>query len=198
MDCSSDAMTYCGFIAIVGRPNVGKSTLMNRLIQQKISITSRKPQTTRHRIVGIHTENPYQWIYVDTPGMTLNNPKNLNRVMNQTAQNSLSDVDAIVFVVDSYHWTDADEWVLSKIKQSKAPCFLVINKLDNIKDKRVLLPILDQMQARHNFQAMIPLAAKTGKHVEVLQDALKSCLPASPYLYDSEQVTDRNLRFMCS
>jgi GTP-binding protein Era len=198
MGCSNDSVTYCGFIAIVGRPNVGKSTLMNRLILQKISITSRKPQTTRHRILGIFTEDPYQWIYVDTPGMTLNNPKNLNRFMNQTAQSSFSDVDAIVFVVDSYHWTDADEWVLSKIKHSKAPCFLAINKLDNLKDKRVLLPILEQMQTRHDFQAMIPLAAKTGKHVDVLQDGLKSCLPASPYLYDSEQVTDRNLRFMCS
>lgn len=198
MGCSDDAMTYCGFIAIVGRPNVGKSTLMNRLIQQKISITSRKPQTTRHRILGIHTENPYQWVYVDTPGMTLKNHKNLNRVMNQTAQSAFSDVDAIVFVVDSYHWTEADEWVLSKIKQAQAPCFLVINKSDNLKDKSVLLPMLAEMQARHNFQAMIPLSAKTGKHVEALEDALKACLPESPYMYDPDQVTDRNLRFICS
>lgn len=197
-DTIDETGTYCGFIAIVGRPNVGKSTLMNRLIQQKISITSRKPQTTRHRILGIHTEVPYQWIYVDTPGITLKQERNLNKLMNKTAQNAFVDVDAIVFVVDSTHWTEADAWILSKIKYAKAPCFLVINKADKIKDKSVLLPLLDTMQSKYTFQAMIPLSAKTGNRVEILQETLKVCLPKSPYLFDPEQVTDRNLRFICA
>lgn len=204
MDRSDDStnadliITYCGYVAIVGRPNVGKSTLMNRLIQQKISITSRKPQTTRHRILGIHTEDNYQWIYVDTPGITLKNPKNLNKLMNKSAQSALSDVDAIVFVVDCMQWTEADEWILNKIQQTQVPCLLVINKVDKLKDKKTLLPLLEAMAQRSDFYSMISLSAKTGTCVDVLQNTLKACLPEGPFLFDPEQVTDRNLRFICS
>ena len=190
--------TYCGYIALVGRPNVGKSTLLNRIVRQKLSITSRKPQTTRHRILGICTQDEYQFIYVDTPGLHHGSTKTMNRMMNQTAQNVLNDVDAVAFVVEGTHWDEQDEYVLSLIKQVSVPCFLVINKVDKIEDKTTLLAFLTLMAQRHDFEAMIPLSAKTGKYVEVLHENLQKCLPSGPHLYDADQVTDRSIKFLCA
>lgn len=190
--------TYCGYIALVGRPNVGKSTLLNRILQQKLSITSRKPQTTRHRILGIRTDGEYQFVYVDTPGVHQKIKKAMNRLMNQAALAVLRDVDAIAFVVDGVTWSDEDEYVLKRIKEVDVPCFLVINKVDQIADKTQLLPWLEQMQAKHNFVAMIPLSAKTGIQVDALHEQLKRVLPESPHFFDEDQVTDRSERFLCA
>jgi GTP-binding protein Era len=191
-------ITYCGYIAFVGRPNVGKSTLLNRLLEQKISITSDKPQTTRHRILGLQTEDPYQFIYVDTPGIHRASKKAMNRMMNKTAISVLRDVDAIVFLVDALQWQPEDEDVLAYIKQVKVPCFLAINKVDKIADKGLLLPVLAAMGERHDFKAIVPLSAKTGRYVEHLKEELKSVLPEGPYLFSPDDVTDRPLRFLCA
>lgn len=190
--------TYCGYIALVGRPNVGKSTLLNRILQQKLSITSRKPQTTRHSILGIRTEANYQFVYVDTPGIHQGSKKMMNRMMNKTAISVLRDVDAIAFLVDGTHWVEEDEVVLKLIKQVDCPCFLLVNKVDKIADKSILLPWLETMAQRHPFASIIPLSAKTGVQVDVLQERLKTYLPESPHLFADDQFTDRPTRFLCA
>ena len=130
-------LNHCGLIAIVGRPNVGKSTLLNALLGQKVSITSRKPQTTRHRILGILTEENHQAILVDTPGLHSDEKRAINRLMNRAASSSIAEVEMVVFLVEGTHWTQDDELVLSKVKQSGAPCILVVNKIDNVQDKAI-------------------------------------------------------------
>ncbi len=190
--------SYCGYIALVGRPNVGKSTLLNRLLGQKLSITSRKPQTTRHTILGVQTEDAHQLVYVDTPGIHQGSKKVMNRMMNKTATNVLHDVDIIVFVVDGTHWSDEDEYVLNLIQKTSVPCILVCNKVDKIRDKSVLLPWLDAMQQRHAFHSIIPLSAKTGTQIEALQNCLKSLLPAGHHLFPDDQLTDRSTKFLCA
>jgi GTP-binding protein Era len=191
-------VSYCGYIALVGRPNVGKSTLLNNILQQKVSITSKKPQTTRHSILGIHTENDYQYVYVDTPGIHQGSKKVMNRMMNKSALSTLADVDIIAFIVDGTHWQDEDEYVLNLIKQSNVPCMLVVNKVDKIPNKEVLLPWLEAISQRHNFVAIIPLSAKTGLQVDNLQQQIKTHLPGGPHLFDAEQITDRSLKFLCA
>ena len=190
--------TYCGYIALVGRPNVGKSTLLNRILEQKLSITSRKPQTTRHSILGIRTEDNYQFVYVDTPGIHQGSKKTMNRMMNKTAINVLRDVDAVAFLVDGTHWEDEDEYVLSLIKNVHVPCFLLVNKVDKITDKTILLPWLEAMSKRHDFAAIIPLSAKTGVQVDTLQKRLQAVLPEGPHLFADDQFTDRSMRFLCA
>jgi len=190
--------TRCGYIALVGRPNVGKSTLLNQILQQKISITSRKPQTTRHRILGVQTQGQDQLIYVDTPGIHQVSKKTLNRMMNKTALNVLCDVDVIAFIVDGTHWKEDDEYVLGLIKQANVPCILVVNKTDKIKEKSILLPWLNEISARHEFKAIVPLSAKTGDQVIQLQNVLKTMLPESPFFFPEDQCTDRTTRFLCA
>ncbi|WP_028389580.1 GTPase Era [Legionella fairfieldensis] len=191
--------SYCGYIALVGRPNVGKSTLLNRILQQKLSITSRKPQTTRHSILGIQTDGDYQYVYVDTPGIHLGSSKKaMNRLMNKTANAVLRDVDVIAFLVDGTHWNDEDEHVLRLIEQIDVPCILVVNKVDKIIDKTELLPWLNQISQRHKFAAIIPLSAKTGIQVDNLQQQLKAYLPEGPHLFADDQFTDRSTRFLCA
>lgn len=189
---------HCGYIAIVGRPNVGKSTLLNGILQQKLSITSRKPQTTRHSIIGIRTEDNYQFVYVDTPGIHQSSKKGLNRMMNKTAISVLRDVDAVVFVVEGTHWNDEDEYVLRLIQQISVPCFLAINKVDNIEDKTKLLPWIEAMSKRHTFKAIIPISARTGLQVSALEQQLQAVLPEGPHLYGADQFTDRPIRFLCA
>ncbi|KTC65766.1 GTP-binding protein Era [Legionella adelaidensis] len=190
--------TYCGYIALVGRPNVGKSTLLNRILQQKLSITSKKPQTTRHSILGIQTQENYQFVYVDTPGIHKDSKKAINRVMNKTATTVLRDVDAIVFIVDGTHWKEEDEQVLDLIKQAHKPCFLVINKVDKINDKTLLLPWIEKLSQMYSFAAIIPLSAKTGVQVNELEEQLKTYLPEGPHLFGEDQFTDRPIRFLCA
>jgi GTPase len=190
--------SYCGYIAIVGRPNVGKSTLLNCILQQKLCITSRKPQTTRHSILGIQTTNDYQFIYVDTPGIHQGSKKAMNRLMNKTANSVLRDVDVAVFVVDGTHWEEEDDLVLRNIAQIGVPCILAVNKVDKITDKMQLLPWLETISQRHNFAAIIPLSAKTGLQVDNLQEKLQAFLPEGPHLFADDQFTDRSSKFLCA
>ncbi len=190
--------SVCGYIALIGRPNVGKSTLLNRILHQKLSITSSKPQTTRHRILGICTEGDAQFVYVDTPGIHQGSKKVMNRMMNKTALSVLNDVDVVAFVVDGTHWQDEDEYILSLIKTTTVPCFLVVNKVDKLADKMQLLPWMDAISQRHAFTAIIPLSAKTGSGVETLHHTLQTHLPEGPHLFDEDQLTDRSTRFLCA
>lgn len=190
--------TYCGFVAIVGRPNVGKSTLLNHLLHQKISITSRKPQTTRHRILGIHTEGKHQCIYVDTPGLHSREGKTLNRVMNETVLSTLNDVDAVLFVVEQLAFNAGDEMVLEHLQKVQVPVFLVINKVDLMQDKALLLPQIEKLSQRYSFAEIIPVSALGGHNLETLEDLVKQTLPISPFLFPDDQVTDRSSRFIAS
>lgn len=192
--------SYCGYTAIIGRPNVGKSTLLNQILQQKLSITSRKPQTTRHTILGIQTVGDYQTVYVDTPGIHQGVKKTLNQMMNKAAKRVLHDVDAVVVVIDCTRWTEDDEYVFSLLKHVDVavPCFLVINKVDLFADKAQLLPFIETVSQRHSFTDIIPISAKTGAQVEQLERCLQRVLPAGPHLFDSEQYTDRSVKFLCA
>lgn len=194
----TDSKTYCGFIAIVGRPNVGKSTLLNKILGQKISITSRKAQTTRHRIVGIHTEGAYQAIYVDTPGLHIEEKRAINRLMNRAASSAIGDVDLIIFVVEGTKWTEDDEMVLNKLRAAKAPIVLAINKVDNIKEKDELLPHITELSQKFDFAEILPISAQRGKNVHILQKFVRDSLREGVHHFPEEYVTDRSQRFMAS
>jgi GTPase len=188
--------TYCGFVAIIGRPNVGKSTLLNQLIAKKISITSDKPQTTRHRISGVKTVDNKQIVYVDTPGMHSKTPKAINRVMNKAATGALRDVDVAIFIVDCTKWTDDDEMVLDIVSTLKCPVILALNKIDLVKDKSQLLPKIDKLSKRHSFSLIIPLSAKKADNVENLEAEVLKYLPESEHFFPEDMVTDRNEQFL--
>lgn len=191
-------MKHCGLIAIVGRPNVGKSTLLNSLLGQKISITSKKPQTTRHRILGILTEENRQAVLVDTPGLHTDEKRAINRLMNRAASSSIAEVELIVFLVEGTHWTTDDELVLSKIKKSGAPCVLVVNKIDNVQNKEDLLPHLQKLGTRHTFQDIIPISASKGDNVDKIHDLCMNSLPEGDFWFPEDYITDRSSRFMAS
>lgn len=188
----------CGFVAIVGRPNVGKSTLLNHILGQKLSITSRKPQTTRHQVLGIKTEGPVQAIYVDTPGMHEEEPRAINRYMNRAATSALVDVDVVVFVVDQTNWTTADEMVLQKLESLKCPVILALNKVDKIENRDSLLPHLSMVAKKRNFSDVIPLSALRGTNLKPLEEAVGRYLPESVHFYPDDQITDKSERFMAS
>lgn len=189
---------HCGFIAIVGRPNVGKSTLLNELLGQKISITSRKPQTTRHRIMGVDTQGDYQAIYIDTPGLHIEEKRAINRLMNRSAASSLSDVNLVFFVVEGTHWTADDEMVLNKLKMANFPVVLCVNKVDNVKDpNQVMLHMLD-LSKLMNFVDIVPISAKHHKNIDVLQRHVREHLPKAVHHFPEDYVTDRSQRFMAS
>lgn len=187
----------CGFAAIVGRPNVGKSTLMNRILGQKISITSRKPQTTRHRILGIKSSETCQAIYVDTPGMHSKGNKAMNRYLNQAATTALKDVDVVLFVVSGLKWTEEDETVLDRLKSSNAPVILVVNQIDRLQ-KESLLPYLEHLSGLMKFHTIVPLSAKTGENVDNLEQEVEQLLPYSPPCFPDDQITDRSMRFIAA
>lgn len=186
----------CGYVAIVGRPNVGKSTLLNHILGQKVSITSRKPQTTRNNVVGIKTEGNNQIIFVDTPGAHLNQPKAINRYMNRAANTAMKDVDAIIFLVDRFIWTDEDEMVAQKLKDSRCPVILAINKVDQIEDKETLLPYLQTLTEKIKPTEIIPLSALRGIGLERLETLLLEYIPEGLHLFPDDQLTDRSARFM--
>jgi GTP-binding protein Era len=188
----------CGFVAIAGRPNVGKSTLLNRLIGQKVSITSRKPQTTRQRILGIKTGVGCQAIYVDTPGLHEHGKRALNRYMNESARSALREADLILFVVEGLRWTEQDDHVLQIIKAVHVPVILVINKVDKIADKRKLLPHLDALAQKMTFAQIIPLSARSGDNLAALEERVRRLLPEGPPFYPEEQVTDRSERVLAA
>ncbi|MDL4862420.1 GTPase Era [Halomonas elongata] len=191
----------CGFVAIVGRPNVGKSTLMNHILGQKISITSRRPQTTRHQVMGIKTEGDAQFIYVDTPGIHLlekDRNKAINRFMNQAATQALRDVDCVIFIIDRTRWTAEDQVVLERLATVEAPVILAVNKVDRLNDKATLLPWLDEVRGRREFAAIVPIAAKHGTNVAELEAEVAKYLPESVHYFPDDQVTDRSLRFLAA
>jgi GTP-binding protein Era len=190
--------THCGLIAIVGRPNVGKSTLLNTLLGQKVSITSRKPQTTRHRILGILTEGNNQAVLVDTPGLHSEEKRAINRLMNRAASSTLAEVETIVFLVEGTHWTSDDEMVLTKIKNSGAPCVLVVNKIDNIQDRDTLLPHLQKLGAMHDFADIVPISASKGENVDAIKKICFNALPEGDFWFPEDYITDRSSRFMAS
>ncbi|WP_348679420.1 GTPase Era [Alcanivorax profundi] len=192
-------VTRCGMVSIVGRPNVGKSTLMNHLIGQKVSITSRKPQTTRHRIHGIHTRDNYQIVFADTPGIHTGQDRALNRAMNDAAVSTLSGVDVVCMMVDGLKWTAADEHVLSLLPANPdVPVLLIINKVDSLEDKAELLPHIQSLSDRYPFEAVIPVSALKEQNLLELEKALVERLPEGDFWYDEDQLTDRSLRFMAA
>lgn len=187
-----------GFVAIVGRPNVGKSTLLNHLVGQKISITSRRPQTTRHRIHGIRTTDEGQAVFVDTPGIHASEKRAMNRYLNKTAGAALGGVDLVVWLIDRAAWLPEDELVLQRIRTAGVPVILAINKIDRIEDKDQLLPFLQEAAERLDFAAMIPLSALKGSNLEVLDRAIMNLLPEGQPVFPEDQVTDRSMRFMAA
>jgi GTP-binding protein Era len=195
---SSPENQHCGFVAIVGRPNVGKSTLLNRILGQKISITSRKPQTTRHRIMGVDTEGDYQAIYVDTPGLHIEEKRAINRLMNRAANSSLSDVNLVFFLVDGTHWTSDDEMVLTKLQKSNFPVVLCVNKVDNVQDRNDVMLHMMEMSKKMEFVDVVPISAKHGKNIDVLRKHVREHLPKATHHFPEEYVTDRSQRFMAS
>ena len=187
-----------GYVALVGRPNVGKSTLLNRILGQKLSITSRRPQTTRHQIVGVKTEGDVQAIYVDTPGIHKAAEKAINRYMNKAATSALKDVDVVVMLIDRTRWNEEDEMVLNIISNQTVPVILAINKIDFIEDKEALLPWLQKISEKHNFAQIIPISAKTGHNIDELEKVIEAYLPEGPFFFPEDQITDRSSRFFAA
>ena len=187
-----------GYVSIVGRPNVGKSTLLNRILGQKISITSRKPQTTRHNIVGIKTIDTAQMVYVDTPGMHINAKGEMNQYLNRAANQTLHDVDVILFMVEGTRWTDEDQAVLQKLQNTSIPVVLVVNKSDRIEDKTKLFDHMNQLSEKMKFAEIIPVSAKNGKHLDKLEEMVESYMKDGELIYPEDQVTDRSVRFLAS
>ncbi|MWN04940.1 GTPase Era [Gilliamella sp. Pas-s95] len=194
----TETIQHCGFVAIVGRPNVGKSTLLNQLLGQKVSITSRKAQTTRHRIVGIDTQDNNQIIYIDTPGLHIEEKRAINRLMNRAASSSIGDVELVIFVVEGTHWNDDDEMVANKLKDCKSPVLLVINKIDNVTDKTQLLPHIQTISQKVNFLDVVPISAEKGEGVDIIKDIVKKHLPEGEHHFPEDYITDRSQRFMAS
>lgn len=194
----SSEKTYAGYIAIVGRPNVGKSTLLNHVLEQKISITSRKPQTTRNNVVGIKTEGGVQMVFVDTPGIHLGHDKAINRFMNKSASSALADVDTVVFVVDKQHWTPEDEHVLSQVINVKCPVIIAVNKVDQLEDKNSILPHLQRLAEKLPKAEIVPISALKGQNLDRLEALIKSYLPEATHFYPDDQITDRSSRFMAA
>ncbi len=186
----------CGFVALIGRPNVGKSTLMNHLLKQKISITSRKPQTTRHRILGINTTDAGQAIYMDTPGMHNSEKRALNRYLNRTADTTLLGVDVIVWLIDGLSWHEYDEEIFKKLEQAGLPVILAVNKVDKVADKEAILTFFNEAQHRFPFKHMVPISALKMINLDQLESLITALLPEQDLIYPEDQITDRSERFL--
>ncbi|MBD1552487.1 GTPase Era [Pseudomonas typographi] len=194
----TDTPTRCGYVAIVGRPNVGKSTLLNHILGQKLAITSRKPQTTRHTMLGIKTNGPVQAVYVDTPGMHKANDKALNRYMNKTASAALKDVDVVIFVVDRTRWTDEDQLVLDRVQYVAGPVIIAINKLDRMEEKADLIPHLEWLQQQLPKAEVVPISAQQGHNLDTLEALIGNFLPEGDHFFPEDQITDRSSRFLAA
>ena len=188
----------CGVIAIVGRPNVGKSTLLNHLLGQKLSITSRKPQTTRNQVLGVRTDGHLQFIFVDTPGLHLGQSKAINQAMNKAASSALNGVDLILFLCDRAKWTEEDEFVMSLIAQQSSPAALVVNKVDLIQGQSTLLPFIEGLSSRFEFDAVLPVSALRSRGLDELVKYLERHVPQGPHLFPEDQITDRSQRFLAA
>jgi GTP-binding protein Era len=185
----------CGYVALIGRPNVGKSTLMNHLLGQKLSITSRKPQTTRHRILGIKTTEAGQAIFMDTPGMHQEEKKVLNRYLNKTADSSLLGVNLVVWLLDGLYWHEYDERIIKKLEYAGLPVILVVNKVDKIKDKPAVMAFFAEAEKKFPFQRIIPISALKNTNLEQLEKCIMALLPEAEAIYPEDQITDRPERF---
>ena len=194
----TDQPERCGFIALLGRPNVGKSTLMNHLLGQKLSITSRKPQTTRHQVLGIHTLDKDQMIFVDTPGIHTEEPRALNRHMNREATTALRDVDVVVFVVERDLWNEGDAHVLEKLSHLECPVILVINKVDRMADPDQLLPHIQWLSEQYPFTEIVPVSALRSRNLDRLEQTIRGYLPEGSHHFESDELTNRSSRFLAS
>lgn len=188
----------CGTIAIIGRPNVGKSTLLNKILGEKLTITSSKPQTTRHQILGIKTQTHTQAIYIDTPGIHPNTQRRLSRAMVRSAINALINVDIIGFVIEAQRWTVDDDAILERLKQQETPVLLIVNKIDKIKDKTQLLPFLQSCSKKMSFLAIVPVSAQKGKNIDELEKVIADALPIAEFTYSADQLTDRSSCFLAA
>lgn len=193
-----DQVQRCGYVAIIGRPNVGKSTLLNHILGMKLSITSRKPQTTRHQILGVKTSDNIQTIYVDTPGIHQRRGTAINKYMNRAATSVLNDVDVILLVVQAAQWTDEDQAIIDKLKSVSCPVLLVINKMDKLATKKQLLPEIQKLSSLYDFTEIIPVSALNGTNIDVLEQKISPLLPENEHIYPDDQVTDRSMRFLAS
>ncbi|MEM7207087.1 MAG: GTPase Era [Pseudomonadota bacterium] len=191
-------MAKTGYIAIAGRPNVGKSTLMNSMIGQKLSITAHKPQTTRHAIHGIYTDKNVQMIFVDTPGLHTQKNTALNKVLNRSANASLQDVDVVVMVVEAGQWTDEDAFAHKIVLQAARPYMIVVNKIDRLKSKELLLPYLASLPSGDDLVDVVPISAKTGEQLDELRARLTQQLPEAPFVFSPDQLTDVSEKFLAS
>ena len=188
----------CGFVAVVGRPNVGKSTLVNAMVGQKLSITSNRPQTTRHRILGIATGDASQIVFVDTPGIHTGHRRALNRAMNRTASRALIGVDLVLMVVEASGWVRDDDRVLGRVGGEAAPAVLVLNKIDRARRREAILPVLADTARRHDFAATVPVCARNGENLERLRDVVEAHLPAGPPVFPQDHYTDRSEAFLAA
>jgi GTP-binding protein Era len=188
----------CGLVALVGRPNVGKSTLLNFLLEQKLSITSRKPQTTRQQVLGVKTVDADQMIFVDTPGLHRDEPKAINKAMNRSATSAMADVDLVLFLIDRGKWTEEDAWVLEKLRTVKAPVALIVNKMDLMDDPKALLPEMQSLHALHDFAGVFPISALRQKNLDVLETFVRRNLPEGHHLFPEGQITNRTERFLAA
>lgn len=197
-DTDSSVSPRSGMVALVGRPNVGKSTLVNALVGEKVSIVTPKPQTTRHRIIGVLTEPGLQIALVDTPGLHTAQKTALNRVMNETAMASLSGIDVVLFVVEAGQWRAEDAAALARLEKLEMPVGLVINKTDRTRDKRELLPFIQDVASKREFAFVVPLSATRRDNLEGLVAELGARMPAGPFLFPEDEYTDRNMRFIAA
>lgn len=191
-------MTSCGVVSIAGRPNVGKSTLLNKLIGQKLSITAHKPQTTRHSILGIQTTDDRQVIYVDTPGIHVTGTQKLNQVLNRTASSSLHDVDVIILLIQAMVWNDDDQRAYDLVSNSGVPFFIAINKIDTIKHKKDLLPFLTKIPSHERLQQVMLISARKGAGVDALVAGVHKLIPEAPWQFGADELTDRSSRFLAA
>lgn len=195
----TSASVRCGFVALVGRPNVGKSTLLNSLLGQKVTIVSRKPQTTRHRILGIHTRADAQIVYIDTPGLHHRRERTaMNRLLNRTAAAALADADSVVFLMDALHWTQEDELVLERLASVTQPVILALNKVDRLRSKQKLLPLIERLCSKRDFAAVVPVSASRGTNLPALEAEIIERLPHAVAPFPQEQITDCSERFMAA
>lgn len=198
MDEHQEPDFRAGFVAIIGRPNVGKSTFLNKILGQKISITSDRPQTTRHLIHGIKTESNYQIVFVDTPGLHLHGKRAMNRYLNRAARGSLEGVDVILWLTDSLRWTDEDDNIVEMLRNVNVPIIMAINKVDALADKQRLLPMLQERSKHLRFAHCVPISAQTGEGLVLIESLLAQAIPFGPPNYPEDQVTDKTERFLAA
>jgi GTP-binding protein Era len=191
-----DQTKHCGYVAIVGRPNVGKSTLLNHILGMKLSITSRKPQTTRHQILGVKTTGNSQAIYVDTPGIHKRRGTAINRYMNRAATSVLADVDVVLFVIQAGSWQEEDENVLERLQSVSAPVILVVNKIDTATQQEKLLNFVQEIAAKYDFDAVVPTAALKNTGIDQIEQCVATKLPENAWFFPEDQLTDRSTRFL--